>query len=146
MDKTFLLIFVAIFGIVGVAFLTVATFTLRSEIEFRKHAIAAPGIVVDLEPTQGSKGGTMYKPVFKFTDRDDRVRRITGNIASSPPSYHRGEAVTVLYQPQNPEGAQIDSFMDAWFLPLIFGSLGTVFTGVAGGCGIYALRTRSRRS
>ncbi len=146
MDKTFLLIFGGVFGIVGVTFLIVAIFMVRSELNFREGAIAAPGIVVELAPTQGSKGGTTYKPVFKFTDRDDKAHTVTGSIASSPPSYHRGEAVTVLYHPGNPEGAQIDSFTEAWLLPLIFGSIGTAFTATASGIGIYSMRTRRRRS
>jgi len=146
MDKTFLLIFGGVFGLVGVTFLTVAVFTSYSEIEFRNGAITAPGTVIDLQPGQGSKGGTLYKPVFRFTDRDDKEHTVTGGVASSPPSYRRGEAVTVLYRPENPEGAQIDSFMESWFLPLIFGSLGSVFTAIAGGCGIHALLRRRRRS
>ncbi len=146
MDKTFFLIFGGLFGLVGVSFLVVAAFTISSEIEFRKDAIAAPGVVVDLVATQGSKGGTVYKPVFEFTDRGDVARRVTGSIASSPPSFRRGEAVRVLYRSENPEGAQIDSFMESWFLPLIFGVLGTVFTGIAGGCGVYFLRKQRQRS
>ena len=145
MDKTFLLIFVGIFGLIGVAFLIASVFTMRSEINFREEAIAAPGIVVELVPTQGSKGGTTYKPVFQFNDRNDKVHTVTSSVASSPPSYHRGEAITVLYHPENPEGAQIDSFMESWLLPLVFGSLGIVFTAIASGCGIYSLRVRRRR-
>ncbi len=146
MDKTFLIIFVGVFGLVGVAFLIVALFTVRSELSFREGAITAPGIVVDLAPTQSSKGGTSYKPVFRFTDRNDKVHTVTGSLSSSPPSYRPGEAVSVLYRTDDPDGAQIDSFMESWFLPLIFGSIGTVFTAVASGFGMYSLRARRRRS
>jgi hypothetical protein len=146
MDKYFMWIFGSVFGLVGLVFLVVAIFTVRSELAFRAVAISAPGTVVDLEPTSGSRGGTTYKPVFEFTDRDDHLHRVTGSVASSPPSFKRGEAVRVLYQPENPDQAHLDSFMDTWFLPLIFGTLGTVFTSIAGGCLIYGLRRRTRRT
>ena len=80
MDKYFLRIFVSVFGLVGLVFLTVALFALRAEIKFRAGAISAPGTVVDLEPTSGSKGGTLYKPVFEFADCDDRMHRVTGGV------------------------------------------------------------------
>ncbi len=146
MEKNFLRIFASIFGLVGLVFFGVAFFAARSEWVFRAGAISAPGRVVDLAPTSGSKGGTVYKPVFEFTDRDDRMHRVTGSVASSPPSFRRGEAVTVLYRPENPQEAHIDSFMEAWLLPLIFGGLGGVFTSIAGGCLIYGLCQRSKRA
>jgi hypothetical protein len=145
MDKYFIRIFSSVFGIIGLTFLAVAFFTVRSELAFRAGAISVPGTVVDLQPTSGSKGSTLYKPVFEFADRNDRVHRVTGSVASSPPSFKRGEAVTVLYRPENPDLARLDSFMEAWFLPLIFGGLGTVFTSIAGGCLIYGVRRRAMR-
>ncbi len=146
MNRGFLFIFVGVFGFIGVSFVIIASFTLRSEINFRRGAVSAPGVVVDLEPTTGSKGGTLYKPVFTFVDNNDRPHRVVGGVASSPPSFHRGEGVTVLFRPENPEEAHIDSFMEAWLMPLIFGSIGTIFTGIAAGFGIYALRRRTRRA
>jgi hypothetical protein len=146
MDKYFLSIFTSVFGLVGLVFLAVAFFSARSELAFRAGAISTPGTVVDLEPTSGSKGGTLYKPVFEFVDRDDHVHRVTGTVASRPPSFKRGEAVTVLYRPENPEEAHLDSFMEAWFLPLIFGGLGSTFTSIAGGVLFYAFRKRIQRA
>jgi len=146
MGKNFILLFVLLFGLVGLGLLTGAFFAVRSEINFRTGAISVPGTVVDLEPTQGRRGGTLYKPVFKFTDRNDRVHRITSSLASSPPSFRRGEVVTVRYRPENPNDAHLDSFMESWFLPLILGGPGTVFTGIAAGFVVYAVRRRRLRS
>ncbi len=145
-DRVFLLIFVSVFGLVGLVFLGVAFFTTRAELAFRAGAISAPGTVVELESRSGSKGGTVYAPVFEFADRNDRVHRVTASVASSPPSFRRGEAVRVLYRPENPEEARLDSFMETWFLPLIFGAIGSVFTSIAGGCLIYSFHKRTRRS
>ncbi len=145
MDKTFRFIFGGVFGFIGVTFLIVAFFMMRSEISFREGAIATPGTVIDLAPTQSSKGSTSYRPVFNYTDRDDKVHTVTGSLVSSPPSFRRGEAITVLYRPEDPEGAQIYSFMESWLLPLIFGSIGTTFTAIASGVGFYSVRRRRRR-
>jgi len=146
MDKNFIRIFILVFGLVGLGLLTGTFFALSSEISFRAGALSAPGTVVDLVPTTDSEGETLYKPVFEFTDRNDRVRRVTGSVASRPPSYGRGEAVTVRYRPENPENAHLDSFMDSWFLVLILGGLGAVFTSIAAGFVIYAARRRRIRA
>ena len=142
MDKSFAVIFGGVFGLVGVIFLVVASFSLRSQLEFRKGAVSAKGTVVDLV-LSSSKSGT-YTPIFEFVDQDDHSHRVAGGVASNPPSFHRGEEVRVLYQPGKPERAQIDSFMESWFLTMVFGALGTVFTGIASGVAIYAVARASR--
>lgn len=143
MGKNFMRIFMLVFGLTGLILLTVAFFLFRSEISFRTDALRAPGVVVDLVPSSGSRGGTLYKTVFVFADNKDRKHRITGNVASSPPAHNPGEAVTVLYKPGEPENAQLDSFMSSWFAPLLVGGLGIVFTSVSAGILISALRRRS---
>jgi len=144
MDRSFTIIFTTIFGAVGLVFLAVAFFSLRSEVEFRKGAVSATGTAVGLEPS--SSTSATYKPVFEFVDQNDRLHRVVGSVASNPPAFHRGDEVRVLYRPENPEGARLDSFMESWFLPLIFGGLGTVFTGIASGVALYALRGRRVRA
>jgi len=146
MNRLSLHIFVLVFGLVGLVFLTVAAVILRSELEFRKSAISAPGTIVDLEPTRSRSGSTSYRPVFEFVDHNDRLHRVAGSVASNPPSYHRGEAVTVLYRPENPEIAHLDSLLEHWFLPLVFGSLGVIFTSIAAGVVAYGVRKRGLRA
>jgi hypothetical protein len=146
MDKNLIRIFVLVFGLIGLGLLTASFFSIKSEITFRTGAVSAPGKVVDLVPTMDSKRRTLYKPVFEFTDRNDRVHRITGSVASDPPSYERGETVTVRYKPENPEKAQLAGFMDTWLTALVCGGLGIVFTSIAAGFVIYAVRRRSIRA
>jgi len=67
-------------------------------------------------------------------------------VASAPPSYERGETVTVRYKPENPESAHLAGFMNTWFAPLVLGGLGIVFTSIAAGFAIYALRRRRIRA
>lgn len=143
-DKLFITIFGAVFGTIGLVFLTVALFSARSDYAFRKGAVSTTGTVVDLERSGGNDN--TYKPVFEFVDRNDRKHRGVGSVASSPPAFHRGEEVRVLYNPSDPEGARLDSFLENWFLPVLFGGMGTLFAGVAAGCGLIAWRRRQTRS
>jgi hypothetical protein len=146
MDKNLIRIFALVFGLIGLGLLTGAYFAAKSEITFRTGAVTALGKVVDLVPTVDSRRRTFYEPVFEFTDRNDRVHRITGSLASNPPSYERGEIVTVRYKPQNPESAHLAGFMNTWFTALVCGGLGIVFTSIAAGFLIYAIRRRSIRA
>lgn len=146
MDKIFIRVFFSLFGLIGLGLLTGAFFVLNSELSFRSGSLTAEGTVVDLVTTTGSKGGIIYKPVVEFVDRNDRKHQFTGSYASSPPPHERGESVTVRYRPEDPRNAELDSFMDSWFLPVMLGGMGTVFTSVAAGFVIYALRKRKIRA
>ena len=42
------------------------------------------------------------------------------SVSSTPPAYFVGEKVRVLYRPDNPASAQINSFTDQWLLPIGF--------------------------
>lgn len=44
-------------------------------------------------------------------------------MSSYPPSYQVGEQVGVLYDPHNPNNAEINSFFSKWGLSLIAGAL-----------------------
>jgi hypothetical protein len=145
-ERNFIGIFVLVLGLAGLGLLTGAYFAIRSELSFRASALSASGTVVDLIRTTDSRRTTVYRPVFEFTDRTDRVYRITGSVASDPPSYERGEKVTVCYRPDNPENAQLDSFVDSWLDALILGGLGVVFTSFCAGFVIYTIRRRRIRT
>lgn len=146
MEKNLIRIFVLVFGLADLGLLTGGYFAVRSEITFRTGALSTSGTVVDLIRTTDSRRTTVYRPVFEFTDRNARVHRITGSVASDPPPYERGETVTVNYRPGNPENAQLDSFVDSWLDPLILGGLGVVFTSFAAGFVIYTIRKRRLRA
>ncbi len=45
-------------------------------------------------------------------------------MSSSPPAYFVGEKVSVLYRPNNPASAQINSFTERWLFPIVFTAAG----------------------
>jgi len=83
------------------------------------------------------------KPILEFrTGRGERIR-IEGKISSSPSPYEVGERIGVFYDPAEPTEALIDTFIERWFMPLLFGGFGLVFIAV--GSTLFNLARRSGR-
>jgi hypothetical protein len=77
------------------------------------------GNVVRLDESDSGEGGCcVYSPVIEFVAGGQTFTFESGN-ASDPPAYDVGEKVRVLYDPANPETAQIDSFFERWLFPII---------------------------
>ena len=70
-----------------------------------------------------------YQPVVRFQHGAQQIQ-FSDSIASNPPAYHVGEAVSVLYLESNPYDARIESFTSLWFLPLLLGGMGTIFLAI----------------
>jgi hypothetical protein len=73
-----------------------------------------------------------YYPVVEFVSQDGRSHSVQMNEGSSAPSHEVGDEVTVLYNPERPLEARIQSFGSSalmWVLPGITGILGLAFLG-----------------
>jgi len=124
LDRSLTIISTSVFGIVGLVLLAAGFVSLRRQLDFRKSSVSTSGTIVEPEGLRG-------RPVFEFEDRREHIYRVTGRVPARPSRYHHGDKVKVLYQPENPKGAQLDSFLESWLLPLIFGSFGTINIGIA---------------
>lgn len=101
---------------------------------FVAQAVHAPGKIVAVESGKGSRGGTLYYPVFRFRDQagQEHTRRAalgTGNYA-----FTVGEPVGIIYSPAAPEDAQIKRFDTLWLLPLAITAFGLLFSSFAALC------------
>lgn len=77
------------------------------------------GHVVRLEESSNGDGGCcVYSPVIEF-EASGQAWTFESNNASSPPAYEVGEAVPVLYDPADPNTAQIDHWAERWLMPVI---------------------------
>jgi len=77
------------------------------------------GIVTRLEESSDGDGGCcVYSPVIEFDAGGQRYSFEGGN-ASDPPAYDVGEQVQVLYDPADPETAQINKWTERWLFPII---------------------------
>jgi hypothetical protein len=73
-----------------------------------------------------------YYPVVIYVSSDGRPHRVQMSIGSSRPSHEVGDEVVVLYEPEEPLEARIQSFGSSalmWILPGITGILGIAFLG-----------------
>ena len=62
--------------------------------------IAVQGTVTGLAEVPGSKGATLYAPVYKYFI-DGGEHTITSDTSSSPPAYQVGDPIRLLVNPMN---------------------------------------------
>lgn len=132
--------------VVGLGLLTGAGFAAKSELDFRKIAVETDGRVVEMIPhtSRDSDGRTSrtYTPVLTFNLPNGKEVRVEGSVASNPPCCSVGDAVRVRYDPARPERAAMVGFMESWFVAVLLGGMGAVFTGF----GFLARRFVGRRA
>ncbi|WP_237465983.1 DUF3592 domain-containing protein [Vibrio stylophorae] len=105
---------------------------------FIAKAIETRGVVVDL---QTDREGVAF-PVFQFTTQVGHTITIVSNTGTKPPSYHRGESVSILYLAEHPKDATINSFFSLYLFELIL----SIFAVVFGLFGAGLLHLHSRRN
>lgn len=119
-------------GLAGIAMLAGSVWLSNDTREFVASAEVADGKVVELNYQSSSDGGAYY-PVVRFKPVGGVEIEFESGLGSSPASYDRGESVSVLYDPSDPDNAEINSFMALWFAPIVVGFMGTVFSAIGGG-------------
>jgi hypothetical protein len=103
---------------------------VRTEI-FLHGCVAAEGAVLGLETMHTSHGSNGYSPIFRFTADDGQMHIIVSKVATSPPTFKRGDKVRVMYPPGHPESARIDSYSQLWMFPGAATIIGGVLTWVS---------------
>jgi hypothetical protein len=135
-DVMFPRIFGSIFAGIGSIFAVIGIIFGLNTHSFVATAISAQGTIIDLvlRSSTDSEGysSSVYHPVVKFTDRSGEPTVFEANAGSNPPAFSKGQQVEVLYNPQKPNSAMINSRFELWFFPIIFTSLGFTFTLIGG--------------
>jgi hypothetical protein len=133
-----------IFSGVAVVMLLIAFASSASAILKMAREESAPGRVVEIIQRreyvneQDRVVQEYYFPVVEFASKDGRSHSVQMTEGSSTPSHEVGDEVTVLYNPDRPLEARIQSFGSSalmWILPGIIGILGLAFLG-----GVIAVR------
>lgn len=84
-----------------------------------KNGETTTGIVIKLEKSNdGDNTCCVYSPIIQFTV-NGQTYTIEGDSASNPPAYEVGEEVSILYNPANPNNAQINKLLERWLMPII---------------------------
>ncbi len=119
------------FVLIGTLIAVVGAVWLLHTCWFVSHAARAAGIIVQLDVSTDSEGGTSYYPVFSFTDTNGSTFTRRSEIGSGYFKFNPGDKVSILYSLENPEKCNIETFVTVWMPPLIAIGFGTLFGGFA---------------
>ena len=114
-----------IFVIVGVLMLTAAVARHFNRVSEQATMVETSGRVVDV------REGCI---TVEFMTQAQRRVEFTGSVCQKPPVFARGEPVSVLYAPQDPARASINTFAQNWFVSLFFAGMGLISSLVGGVC------------
>ncbi|MBX9256680.1 DUF3592 domain-containing protein [Desmonostoc muscorum CCALA 125] len=136
-DTKFFLIFGSIFGGVGSIIAVTGIIIGMNTRSFVAAAIPAEGTVIELvqrlsSPDSKGRRSYIYYPVVQYTTRSGESTIFESNSGSSPPQFAKGQHVEILYTPDKPGSAMINSWLTLWFLPLMLTGLGSIFAVVGG--------------
>jgi hypothetical protein len=124
-------LFFGIFTAIGLGLLIGGVFAFQHTRRFLANAISVPGTVTENvwqeQRSSNTSGRGDFYPRIRFRTTDGQEISFIANSGSNPPSYHVSQQVTILYDPQQPYHAYIQSFVDLWLLPTILCGLGMVF-------------------
>lgn len=99
---------------------------------FLHRCISADGVIVTLNPVQNEQNGvTSYSPTFQFKSPNGATYTITSSTASNPPEFIVGQRIQVLYLASDPANARIASFLQLWFMAIMF-AIGGVLLALLG--------------
>ena len=108
----FIRIIGALFAIIGLGFTAYC-------IQFSIGTKEVQGSVVEMVGFAGQS------PLVEYHVGGKRFT-IQSAVSSSPPAYIVGEKVSILYRPDDPTKAQINSFTERWLFPVAFTSCGVM--------------------
>lgn len=108
----------ALLPIGAVIMLIISLWFGYSSYQFVSSGIEVEGTVVRLESSHSSDSGTSYSPVFRYTVNGQEYEYESVN-SSNPPTHQVGDVTTLLYQPDNPAKARVNSFWELWLAPVI---------------------------
>jgi hypothetical protein len=144
-----LLIFGSVFLLVGLGLLTGAYFSYSSTKHFLAHAVDAQGTVIELERRESTdsdgRSSTMFYPVVEFQTDTGKKIIFHESSGSNPPAYAVGDSTPILYTPENPSEASINSFLSLWLGALIFSFLGSMFS-LIGGSIVFSILRKARQT
>jgi hypothetical protein len=107
-----------------------AGFSVRTA-RFLRHSIAVQGEVIANTAKIDSEGDTNLCPNFLFVTADGNSHIVVSSTCTNPASFTEHERARIIFNPSNPDGAEINSFLQIWFIPLVMGSIGLAWSFVA---------------
>ncbi|WP_445638238.1 DUF3592 domain-containing protein [Nostoc sp. DSM 114161] len=134
-DTKFFLIFGSIFAGIGIIIAVTGIIIGLNTRSFVAAAIPAQGTIIELVQrwsTDNGRSSYVYYPVVQYTTRSGESTVFESNTGANPPQFTKGQQVKILYIPDKPDSATIDSWVSLWLSTLILTGLGSIFTLVGG--------------
>ncbi len=122
---TYLVFF--IFFLVGLVELIVIYFILRTRKNRDATWYETKANVVEVQTGRGSKGGTIYYPIFQFKTHMGEVIRQKSGMGSNPSYYNQGMEVDLYYHPEKHNRMMIKNDKRIRLMFIIFGVVATIF-------------------
>ena len=120
-----------VFLVLGVGMLVGALALWNNTRGFVARAQTTSGQVVELLEVRDKDGGSStWKPRVTFTAPAGQQVTFDASFSSNPAPYRVGDAVEVLFTPDDPGHAKIRSFSSLWLGSIILGGLGAVFAAI----------------
>lgn len=133
-----------VFTVIGLALLVGAFYLYLDKQTFVKKAEIVDGKVVELL-VRRSSNSIMYTPVVSFITKEGSKIEITSSVSSNSPSYSVGETVAIIYDPKEPNKADINGFESLWLAVLVVGILGMAFFLVGFCIVLYGIRKQRNK-
>jgi hypothetical protein len=99
-------VLVLMFVGIGGLFTLLGHSNLKSIRKNRATWLSIQGAVVDLVERTGSKGKTLYAPVYRYTVSGAEYTA-TSNTASTPPGYKVGDPIKLVVNPEKPGDSEV---------------------------------------
>ena len=89
--------------------------------------VSVQGTVTGLERSATTPGsGGVYCPVVEFQATNGQTIRFQSAFGTMPASHKVGQSVTVLYNPANPQEAEVSSAVSRYLYPGVLAFMGLV--------------------
>ena len=98
----------------------------QTKCEIKNFAHAHGTVIGNSYATVFSDGNVtgVYLPVIDFVLPNERKIRFTDHVGSFPVDYEVGTSLEVIYNPENPIDARINSWKRLWFTPGLLIAIG----------------------
>ena len=118
MPKSMALMIGLTFAVIGLVALVIGILWIRSTKERLKTMINHTGTVVEKVRVERPGETANFYPVVEFKTQTGEVFRFEGKTSGTEYEYKIGEQIEILYDPQDPKGAMINSWKELWLPPI----------------------------
>ncbi len=122
------------FFLIGAGLSIVAGWFFMRRLAFIRSSAVAPGVVVALrEEHDGMETQRFRYPRVRFRSASGRDTTFESGMSRGGAAWKIGEVVSVRYRRDQPQVAELDSFVSLWGATLLFALLALVFVGLGAG-------------